>query len=42
MLIIIIPFGDGENTMGYGYNFSDDYKTLTLTDSNKMYIYYKQ
>ena len=42
MLIIIIPFRDGENTMGFGYSFSEDYKTLTLTDSNNVYIYYKQ
>ena len=42
-LFITINFNDGQNMMSYEYQFSDNYKTLTLTDAgDRMLIFTKQ
>jgi len=30
-IILVLRFQDGKNTMSFDYDFSDDYKTLTLS-----------
>jgi len=43
MLLMTIPFTGGQNTLGYSYNFTNDYKTLRLMNAKEeILVYYKQ
>ena len=42
-LFITINFNDGQNMMSYEYQFSDNYKMLTLTDAgDRIMVFTKQ
>jgi hypothetical protein len=43
MLLMTLPFTGGQNTLGYSYNFTNDYETLSLMNAREeILVYYKQ
>ena len=43
MLLITHPFTGGQNTLGWSYNFTNNYNTLSLMNArDEVYVFYKQ
>ena len=43
LLLITLPFTGGENTLGWSYNFTNNYNTLSLMNArDEGYIFYRQ